>query len=512
MSRKAIGQGLIILALALALTACTQLLTDRSGIGEQSGVAPTAVAGSERVRVFIGFTHRPGAAEEALIRGAKGEIHYTYHLIPAIAATIPEAAIEALQRNPNVTVIEPDVEVYALDAELDEAWGVKHIGAGTVHDSENEGYGIKVAVLDTGIDYTHPDLDANYKGGWDFVNGDSDPMDDNGHGTHVAGTVAAEDDGSGVVGVAPGASLYALKVLDETGSGYFSAVVAALEWCVESGVQITNNSYGSSQDPGELVKEAFDNAYAAGVLNVASAGNSGNPPGRGDNISYPAHWDSVIAVAATDQDDSRARWSSTGPSLELSAPGVAINSTLPGGGYGEKSGTSMASPHVAGTAALVWAADSSLTNEQVRVRLQDTADDLGALGWDSKYGYGLVDADEAADVEAPPSTGDTMHVASIDMTLKSTGPWVRAIATVTIVDTADSLVDGATVSGSWTGAVAGTDSAVTDSAGQAVFQSDKVRSPSSGTTFTFCVEAVVKSGWTYDPEDDVETCSSIVVP
>ena len=139
-------------------------------------------------------------------------------------------------------------------------------------------------------------------------------------------------------------------------------------------------------------------------------------------------------------------------------------------------------------------------------------DDLGALGWDSKYGYGLVDADEAADVEAPPSTGDTMHVASIDMTLKSTGPWVRAIATVTIVDTADSPVEGATVSGSWTGAVAGTDSAVTDSAGQAVFQSDKVRSPSSGTTFTFCVEAVVKSGWNYDPEDDVETCSSIVVP
>lgn len=411
-----------------------------------------------------------------------------------------------------MTVIEPDVEVYALDAELDQAWGVKHIGAGTVHDSGNEGYGIKVAVLDTGVDYTHPDLDANYKGGWDYVNNDNDPMDDNGHGTHVAGTIAAENDGSGVVGVAPEASLYALKVLDETGSGYFSEVVAALEWCVENGIQITNNSYGSSQDPGELVQQAFDNAYAAGVLNVASAGNSGNPPGRGNDISYPARWDSVVAVAATDQDDSRARWSSTGPGLELSAPGVDINSTLPGGGYGEKSGTSMASPHVAGTAALVWAADSSLTDEQVRVRLRDTADDLGALGWDSKYGYGLVDADEAAGVETPPPTGSTMHVASIDMALKSTGPLVGAIATVTIVDAGDNPVEGATVSGFWTGAVEDTDSAVTDSAGQAVFQSDKVRSPPSGTTFTFCVEAVAKSGWTYDPEANVETCDSVEIP
>ncbi|MBU2052676.1 MAG: S8 family serine peptidase, partial [Nanoarchaeota archaeon] len=150
-----------------------------------------------------------------------------------------------------------------------------------------------------GIDYNHPDLKSNYKGGYDFVNTDTDPMDDHGHGTHVAGTVAALDNGIGVVGVAPEANLYALKVLSSGGSGSYSDVIAALQWCVNNGIQVTNNSYGSSGDPGTNVKEAFDNAYNIhGIIHVAAAGNSGNPPGRGDNIIYPARYDSVIAVAA----------------------------------------------------------------------------------------------------------------------------------------------------------------------------------------------------------------------
>jgi len=135
---------------------------------------------------------------------------------------------------------------------------------------------------------------------------------------------------------------------------------------------------------------------------VAAAGNSGTPPGKGDNVGYPARWDSVIAVAATDKNDNRASFSSTGPAVELAAPGVAINSTLPGNSYGAYSGTSMASPHVAGTAALVIASgitDSNgngLINDEVRLQLQGTAIDLGDPGRDSKYGYGLVDAAAAA--------------------------------------------------------------------------------------------------------------------
>ncbi|GAI64217.1 unnamed protein product, partial [marine sediment metagenome] len=203
------------------------------------------------------------------------------------------------------------------------------------------------------------------------------------------------DNGEGVVGVAPEASLYALKVLGSDGSGSYSDVIAAIEWCVDNGIQITNNSYGISADPGTTVRNAFYNAYNKGIFHVAAAGNSGNPPGTGDNVGYPAAYESVIAVAATDQNNERAQSSSTGPDLELSAPGVAIKSTLLGGGYGEKSGTSMASPHVAGTAALAWAVDPTYSNSAVRIQLQNTADDLGATMRDSEYGYGLVNAAKA---------------------------------------------------------------------------------------------------------------------
>lgn len=230
---------------------------------------------SDRVRVLIGFTYQPGPAEEALVRVAGGTIRYTYRLVPAIAATIPEAAIDGLRRNPNVTSVDLDGQVWAIDAELNNSWGVKRIGAGTVHDT-NKGTGVTVAIIDSGIDYTHPDLDANYAGGYDFVNTDTDPMDDYGHGTHVAGTVAAEDNGVGVVGVAPEASLYAFKVLDASGSGYYSDVIAALEWCVVKEMQVANLSLGSDRDPGGTVEAAFNKAEAAGVVIVAAAGNSGN--------------------------------------------------------------------------------------------------------------------------------------------------------------------------------------------------------------------------------------------
>ena len=355
--------------------------------------------GPQRVRVLIGFRQVPGPSEQALVRGHGGVIKYSYHLVPAIAASIPEPAIEALVANPKVTCVELDGTVWAVDAELDNSWGVKRIGAGIVHDAHNKGARVRVAIIDSGIDYTHPDLDANYKGGWNFVNDDHNPMDDYGHGTHVAGTVAAEDNDEGVVGVAPEAELYALKVLGAGGSGLYSNVIAALQWAVDNGIQVTNNSYGSPGDPGETVKTAFENAEAAGVINVCAAGNSGNRRGTGDNVIYPARYESCIAVAATDSSDKRASFSSTGPAVELSAPGVSINSTLLGGGYGTMSGTSMASPHVAGTAALLIA--SGVGN--VRGTLAATADDLGDPGLDPKYGYGLVDADEAAAV--PPTTG-----------------------------------------------------------------------------------------------------------
>ncbi|MBU4483368.1 MAG: S8 family serine peptidase, partial [Actinobacteria bacterium] len=438
-------------------------------------------------------------------------------------------------------------------------------------------------------------------------------------------------------------------------------------------MDIINMSLGGGAS--STLEAACLSANQNGLLLVAAAGNSGNPPGKGDNIIYPAAYESVIAVAATDQNDKRASWSSTGPDLELSAPGVAINSTLLGGGYGEKSGTSMASPHVAGTAALVITAGIS----DVRGQLQSTAKDLGATGWDSKYGWGLVDAFAAlnwtavpnnppvadnqsviinedtpvaitltaTDLDSDPLTyfivsqplngsvsgiapdvsytpnlnyngsdsftfkandgkvdsniatvsitinpvndapvanpqsvqtpqdtpiaitltgsdvdndaltfilatipvngmltgtvpnltytpksgfigsdnftfkvndglvdsniatvsitvtptmtpSNTMHVHNIDMSFKTAGINVNAIAAVTIYDAIDKPVGGATVSGHWSGATSDTDSGVTNDSGIVSLESNKVKNPKSGTTFTFTVDDVIKDGWTYD--------------
>jgi len=295
-----------------------------------------AAAPPEKVDVIIGFDRPPGSSEQGLVRAFGGEIIYTYNVIPAIAASVPETAIQGLLRNPRVTIIEPDVTIHAIDAELDNSWGVKRIGAGVVHLSGNTGGGVKVAILDSGINYKHPELCDNYLGGYDFVNNDNDPMDDNGHGTHVAGIIAAldNDDDDSVVGVAPDVKIYALKVLDANGSGSFMNVIAALDWvCGEYGVgpvaRITNNSYGSSVYPGSLVRDAFDYSYALwGVLHVAAAGNSGNSNGSGNNVEYPGRFSSVIAVAATDQNDSRASFSSTGATVELAAPGVYPHTSM----------------------------------------------------------------------------------------------------------------------------------------------------------------------------------------
>lgn len=397
--------------------------------------AATALAQPpERVRVLIGFTELPGPAQEALVRDAGGDIHHRYHLIPAIAATVPVTALSGISRNPNVTIIEPDGLVRAIDAELDNTWGVKRIGSGIVHDGGNRGEGVKVAIVDTGIDCSHPELAPNCMGGIDIVNNDNDPYDDHGHGTHVAGTVAAKDDDSGVVGAAPNALLYGVKVLSASGSGWWSDVAAGIEWCVDNGIQVTNNSYGGSTG-GSLLQSAFDNAYAAGIVHVAAAGNSGSGD---DTVGYPAKLGSVIAVAATDSNDNRASFSSTGPDVEIAAPGVSIRSTTVGGGYASWSGTSMASPHVAGTVALVIASGVD-GPANVRQRLVDTADDLGTAGRDELYGWGLVDADEAASGgEAPPP--NEAPVVTISSPLD--GDQYDSGATIFFSGTANDLEDG----------------------------------------------------------------------
>ncbi len=392
---------LIVTGIALL---CTVGLSAGPPAGGPDQAAPPpdarlARGDNARVAVLISFRHTPGPSEQALVRSQGGAIKYSYRLVPGIAASLPEKAVAALLASPGITRIEPDGQVRAIDAELDHSWGVTRIGAGLVHTFPNTGAGIKVAIIDTGIDCSHPDLAANCRGGYDFVNGDDDPMDDHSHGTHVAGIIAARDDAAGVVGVAPDAELYALKILDASGSGDDSDLIAAMEWAITHSVQVVNLSLGTSADPGFLVRQVFDKAATAGIVTVAAAGNSDFFGLIGDTVQWPARYESVIAVGATDSADSLAYYSSTGPEVELAAPGNSIYSTVLNGQWASKSGTSMAAPHVAGTAALILAAGYA----DVRGRLAAAADDLGLPGRDTWYGYGLVDADEAAEPTGGPA-------------------------------------------------------------------------------------------------------------
>ncbi|HEX2887099.1 S8 family peptidase, partial [Vineibacter terrae] len=253
------------------------------------------------------------------------------------------------------------------------------------------GKGMKVAVLDTGIDWTHPDLAANVKGSVSFVPGET-AMDGNSHGTHCAGTIAAPINGVGVVGVAPEASLYAVKVLANNGSGNWSWLIAGLNWCIQNRMHIASMSLGGGSAPVAL--EAMCNAaFNAGILLVAAAGNSG--PGMG-TVGVPGKYKNVIAVSAIDNNNVIASFSSRGPEVEICAPGVQVLSTVPGGGYGTKSGTSMACPHVAGAAAVIWGSHRFANNLTIWNLLGSTADNFGVPGWDAEYGYGRVDVDQAA--------------------------------------------------------------------------------------------------------------------
>ena len=344
--------------------------------------------------------------EDAFVRGLQGRVHHRYELTDAVAVEVPMYEVLDIARDPRVDHIEADGQVFALDVELDNSWGVKRIGSGLAHAAGFNGAGVKVAIIDTGINRTHVDLDANYSAAcsWDFVNADSDPMDDHFHGSHVSGIAAAEDNNTGVVGVAPGATLCAYKVLAADGGGSYSNVVAALDRAVRDGARVVNLSLGSTASPGAAVEQAFQNAYASGLLIVASAGNNGTCAGANDSVGYPARFASAIAVAATDQSNLRACFSSTGPDVEVAAPGVSILSAWIGGtaAYGTASGTSMAAPHVTGLGALLFGCNPALTNVQARNIIDTTALDLdspltpGALdGRDTWYGYGLVQVQAA---------------------------------------------------------------------------------------------------------------------
>jgi subtilisin family serine protease len=241
---------------------------------------------------------------------------------------------------------------------------------------------IRVAIIDTGIDYNHPNLKANVEAlsGYDFANDDADAMDDNDHGTHCAGTIGANgNQGLGVAGVNWQVTMIPVKFLTADGGGSLDDAVDSINWAREKGVHIMSNSWGGGGFS-VTMKDAIEKARDAGILFVAAAGNSSND--NDSTPSYPSNYDvsNVLAVAATGNRDDLASFSSYGKTkVHVAAPGVDILSTTKGGKYSVFSGTSMATPHVAGAAALLMSADSTMTAADLKDRLIRTSDYAGGL-------------------------------------------------------------------------------------------------------------------------------------
>lgn len=353
---------------------------------------------------------------------------------------IEEKMAEYLKRR-DVDFVEPNYIAYALmipnDPYYQYQWNLDNNEYGGINLEAvwdiSTGAGVTVAIIDTGIAYENygwnyqkaPDL-ANtcFVSGYDFVNNDSHPNDDEGHGTHVAGTVAQSTNNNlGVAGVAFNACLMPIKVLNNNGSGTYTDIANGIIWATDHGAQVINLSLGGSS-AAQVLEEAVAYAYNKGVTVVAAAGNDGS-----SNISYPAAYDNyVIAVGATQYDENLAPYSNYGSGLDLVAPGGNTNLDQNNDGYVDgvlqqtfikqswrttwgyyfMQGTSMAAPHVAGAAALIIAHGNATTPNEIQTALQETAKDLGTTGFDETYGWGLVDTYAALQWTAVPNNPPTV--------------------------------------------------------------------------------------------------------
>ncbi len=325
------------------------------------------------------------------------------------------ATAAQLQAMSDVEYAEPDYVARALETPNDtyfsRQWGMTGINAPQAWDVSHGSSGVTVAIVDTGIDGTHPDLSGRVLAGYEFVSdralsagANSDDAYE-GHGTHVSGIVAASTNNSaGVAGVAWTASLLPVKVLDVNGQGYYSDVADGVEYAADHGAKVINMSLGGTEDSA-LLKDAVNYAYNVGCLIVAAAGNDGN-----SQPFYPAAYSSVMAVAATDSSGGVAYYSNYGSYVSVAAPGSSIYSTLPHGVYDYMSGTSMASPHVTGLAALARAVCPQDSSAHVRQVIEDTAT---ALNTSKDVGAGLINAEKAIDSYLSVASGPAVMLADV---------------------------------------------------------------------------------------------------
>ena len=423
MSRAASTALAVLLLLASALPVAAD---EAKGPPTDHGVAPPVVGSDGEIvpgEVVVQFRDGARGREVAAGRGLAvvAELGRPGKGVPSLVSTQGrpvDQVLAELRADPAVAYAEPSYRVqvvndgsvtavsvndpmtagqYSLDRmRVRDAWGIETGASGLV------------AVLDTGVQGNHPDLSGRVLPGYDFVNDDSNAADDNGHGTWVAGIIAANvNDGYGVAGISWSDSILPVKIMDANGTGNSSDLVAGIRWAADRGATVINMSVGGFPYS-QAVQDAVNYAWNKGVVLVGAAGNNNR-----EESFYPASLANVVSVSATQSNDEFSHWSSYGPAVDVSAPGSAVQTTnciasiCPHPEWGSHtyiSGTSFATPNVAGVVALIRARYPTYTPAQVVSRLTSTVDDLGYAGWDNRYGLGRVNALRAvgASVAASP--------------------------------------------------------------------------------------------------------------
>lgn len=312
---------------------------------------------------------------------------------------------QAYQKLPNVEFAEVDgiggIAYTPNDSLISNCYGLNNTGqtggtagadirAFSAWDIWKGGANITLAIVDTGADWNHVELQGKLIPGWNTYDNNSNTQDGHGHGTHTSGTAGANsDNGIGIAGVSFGVKIMPVRVLSSGGSGTEAQCGAGLVWAADHGANICSMSLQYYQGT-QTFHDNVDYAFNKGVLLIAANGNN-----QGNLIAYPAKFSNCLGIAATTDTDAWAGFSNYGPECDLAAPGEDVYSLKLGGGYTTMSGTSMATPHVSGLASLVWSFDRGLTNTEVYEDIRTTVDDKGAAGWDQFYGWGRVNAQKA---------------------------------------------------------------------------------------------------------------------
>ncbi len=409
-----------------------------------ASVTPAAATTPDgKIRVWVVFQSSGKGNVDQALRNAGADFHYTFDDLNTFVVSVPEAALEGIRHNPHVVLVEEDALRYPMAQTT--PYGVDMVQAPLAWESGTTGSNVTMCVIDSGVYTAHQDLaGANFIGGYPS-NWNSDTC---GHGTHVSGTILAQNNTIGVVGVAPNVSEYMVKVFDGSNCGwsYSSTLVDAANRCANAGARIISMSLGGSFYS-SVENTAFANLYAQGILPIAAAGNAGNT-----KVSYPAGYASVVSVAAVDSNEMVASFSQHNSDVEIAAPGVNVLSTVPFSTlYEQWSGTSMATPHVSAVAALLMSAFPNASVQEIRDAIDFSAKDLGTAGRDTYYGYGLVQAQAALDylggVTPPPPPPPTGTLAVTVTTDKATYTDRETVSiTTTVKDGEGGLVSGAAVS------------------------------------------------------------------